>query len=213
MIYIAFNGGKDIPGGGGSGEVPAYWNTSNTTSSWTFSDENKRARADTPFTGGAGIASVLGEMARSTGKRYFEIYINDLDGNFNVSVRHDFGVTRSNPVPGGDTGASEGAGYRRSGHIFVEATNVGTVTQLGNGEVVSVAIDLDSGSVWFARNGTWTQGDPSTGSSPEGTVTTGVDYFPFVSTESPINTDATLRIQSAEFSYSIPTGFLQWGTA
>ena len=200
MIYIDFEDAAVSSAG--------YWDPTTTTNTWTLSDSDKTAHADAWPLGG--MATVLGVGGRSTGKYYLEIYIIDTDGAFGSSVRHDFGITFMTFVGAGGSGLENGAGYRRAGVIMINNTDVGTVTQLFGGDVVGVAVDLDSGDIWFSYNGTWTQGDPSAGTSPEGSVTTGETYRPFISTESPINTHATLRISTTEFSYSVPTGFTQW---
>ena len=95
---------------------------------------------------------------------------------------------------------------------MVNASNVGTVTALSDGDVVGLAVDLGTGDVWLSRNGTWTQGDPAAASSPEGTVATSTTYYPFASAESPAATTVDLRTQASQFGYAIPSGFVAWAS-
>jgi hypothetical protein len=107
----------------------------------------------------------------------------------------------------------QGAAYRIGGAIFVGSTNAGAVTSLANTDVVGVAIDIDAKTVWFSRNGTWTQGDPGTATSPEGTIPgVGTTYYPAACAEFPIALAVSLRTKASEFVYPIPTGFVSWAS-
>ena len=68
------------------------------------------------------------------------------------------------------------------------------------------------GKVWFSLNGTWTQGDPATDTSPEGTLAAGSTYRPGIAVESGAHLTATLRTTLAEFSTAPPSGFTSWAT-
>lgn len=188
-------------------ESAGLWDSLTQTGTWALSEGDKRANV----TAWGGIASVLGVGGRSSGKRYFEIELISVD-NFGTSVRHDFGLTRHAAVPNGTSGVEEGGGYRRGGAIFIELTNVGTVSQAFAGDVIGVAANLDTGALWFALNGVWTQGDPGAGTSPEGYTVAGHTYRPFASAESPVTTDVRLRALNADFVYPVPAGFSSWAT-
>ena len=155
---------------------------------------------------------------RSSGKRYFEVYLDNIPTVYGTAVRHDIGVTRKTPPSSGGSdvqGASatvDGACYRIGGAIFVNSTNVGAVTALASTDVVGVAMDLATGNVWFSRNGIWTQGDPAAGTSPEGTLTPGVTYYPGIAAESGADMKVTLHTKASDMTYSPPSGFSSWGT-
>ena len=60
---------------------------------------------------------------------------------------------------------------------------------IASGNIVAVALDVDAGKVWFARNGTWINGSATASTtlnpaSHDTTVTTGETYVPAVSGES-----------------------------
>jgi hypothetical protein len=194
-------------------EVAGAWNTTNNTGTWTFSNSDFTA----DWVSGAGVTNVQAIAGRSSGKRYFEVYIDAVPTVYHTGVRHDIGVTRVTPPSSGGSdvagagGASfNGACYRIGGAIFVNGSNVGAVTSLAATDVVGVALDLATGNVWFSLNGVYTQGDPAAGSSPEGTVSTGATYYPGIAAESSADMTVTLRTKASDMTYSPPTGFTSW---
>ena len=191
-----------------STETASTWDSADQTGVWTLTNSDLTAEVAS----GTAIRSVIGTTGKADGKRYFEIVFVS-GGSFGTLVRHDMGVTLSKPVVSGASGEGTGAGYRRGGAIYIAGSSVGTVTAVSASDVIGVAIDIDSGKVWFALNGTWTQGDPGADTSEEGTVTASQTYYPFASSESGAAMKVTLRTTASEFSYSVPTGFTSWGTS
>ena len=112
-----------------------------------------------------------------------------------------------------DAAAGCGYAYRRGGAIFIGGSNVGAVTALSAGDVVGVAIDINNGDVWFSRNGTWTQGDPATGDSPEGSGLSAGTYYPGATSEAGAAMKVTLRTLNADFTGTKPAGFQSWASA
>lgn len=200
MIYLDYPSAAED-------ESAGLWDSQNQTGTWVLSEGGKRANV----TAWGGIASVLGVGGRSSGKRYFEIELISVS-HFGTLVRHDFGLTRFAAVPNGTSGAEQGGGYRRGGAIIVELLNVGTVSQAFAGDVIGVAANLDTGALWFALNGVWTQGDPGAGTSPEGYTVAGHTYRPFASADSPVTTDVRLRALNDDLVYPPPAGFSSWAT-
>lgn len=190
--------------------VEHVWNTTNTTGTWTFTNTDHTAEV----TGGAGTRSVLGKLLRNRDKRYIEIVFDSGD-SYHSGVRHDLGISHytiiTPYIPSGDTGSMFGVGYRRSGHILKNGTIVQTVTPLTAGDVVGIAIDFETGDVWVSRNGVWTQGDPSTATSPIITGMFSSDFFyPFMTAEAGTATKGSLHARESEHTYPIPTGFISW---
>lgn len=200
MIYLDYPSAAED-------ESAGLWDSQNQTGTWVLSEGGKRAKV----TAWGGIASVLGVGGRSSGKRYFEIELISVS-HFGTLVRHDFGLTRFAAVPSGTSGAERGGGYRRGGAIIIELANVGTVSQAFAGDVIGVAANLDTGALWFALNGVWTQGDPGAGTSPEGYTVAGHTYRPFASADSPVTTDVRLRALNDDLVYPPPAGFSSWAT-
>jgi hypothetical protein len=155
--------------------------------------------------------SVLGKLSRSSGKRYIE-FVFDSGSATASTVVHDLGITTQTLITSGDNGAAYGIGYRVSGHI-VDTAILQTVTALSAGDVVSLAVDLDAGKAWFARNGTWTQGDPAAGTSPVLAALPAGSYRAFMTVDDGETMKGTLRSRTAQFSYPPPSGFVSWSTA
>lgn len=193
-------------------ETDSTWDAATDTGSWTYTNADKTVEA--AF--GVAVQNIKGTLGRDTGLRYFEILAVNTTV-FGTGVRHDLGVTSvSATMPSGGSYAEEatekGACYRVGGKIIVGNVDSGAVTTVVDGDVIGVAHNLDSGDIWFHLNGTWTQGDPSTLTSPEGTLPTGTTYYPAAAAESGADLKVTLRTKASEFSYSIPTGFVSWAS-
>ena len=107
----------------------------------------------------------------NNGKWYYEITI-DTGGYNMVGITGENGI---NTLLGTYLGASADAtnasyGYLGNGVIY---NNAGTPTTglptFGGGNIISCALDMDNGYVYFAKNGSWiNSGDPTSGSSGTG---------------------------------------------
>ena len=76
-------------------------------------------------------------------------------------------------------------------HLYKNGTKVtdSYQTNPSTGDIIGVALDVDAGKVWFARNGTWINGSATASTtlnpaSHDTTVTTGETYVPAISGES-----------------------------
>ena len=77
---------------------------------------------------------------------------------------------------------------------------------INDGDIMCWAVDMDNGYAWIGQNGTWSTGDPATGTSPLFTGVTG-DISPAASllaTSSYLDSGFT----AAGLTYTPPTGFL-----
>ena len=87
-----------------------------------------------------------GNFGISSGKHYFEIYVNDVEGTNN-----NFGITQET-----STDFSKSVHYRSgSGEIVDALSSAATQTSLSNaanGNIVSISVDLDGGTVQFKLN-------------------------------------------------------------
>ena len=107
----------------------------------------------------------------NNGKWYYEITI-DTGGYNMVGITGENGI---NTLLGTYLGASANAtnasyGYLGNGVIY---NNAGTPTTglptFGGGNIISIALDMDNGYLYFAKNGSWVNsGDPTSGSSGTG---------------------------------------------
>lgn len=88
--------------------------------------------------------------------------------------------------------------------------------RITQGDTIGIAVDLDAGRIWYARNGAWI------GSPPDGTGAafdqnaydvnkhmTGRALTPFLYTDFQ-NVTARLRGSASELQYPVPSGFVPW---
>jgi len=47
-------------------------------------------------------------------------------------------------------------------------------------DIIGVALDADTGKIWFSKNNTWQTGDPNTGTSPAATLAIGSTWVPIL---------------------------------
>jgi hypothetical protein len=176
------------------------WNPADKSSDITLSGSDLIAT----MTGTNVHRLVRATHGRSTGKYYFEI----LSGS---------GVDSSGGVA--DSGASLSAycgsnatsyGYAKvNGNKYNNSTGSSYGASYTSGDVVGIAVDLDAGKIWFAKNNTWqASGDPAAGTNAAYTGLSGTKY-PALSVYNNAAT-ATGRFKSADFSYSPPSGFSAW---
>jgi hypothetical protein len=114
-----------------------------------------------------------GTFGASSGKRYWEMeLVNAGLDNYNST-----GVTEINGGFGSWAGElSTEWFYQSVGNIYNNGSSVigGAFSQ---GDIISVAIDMDAGKIWWGRNNTWVlSGNPTTGLNPvysnlSGTIT------------------------------------------
>jgi hypothetical protein len=91
----------------------------------------------------------------------------------------------------------------------------GTTTALGvtisNGDTIQIAVDCATSSIWFGRNNTWYEGNPSAGTGASFTnLTSGVQYTGYVGTyrSGANNVQGDINFGQRPFSYTPPAGFL-----
>jgi hypothetical protein len=145
--------------------------------------------------------SVRATKGKSTGKWYWEITVNSATANSGAEI----GVGSSS------VGLDVKMASSATGWTFQENNyygNDGNYTIAGNtwgtGDVISIAIDMDAGKIWWRKNGTWTSGNPADGSSPKYSNLSGTVY-PMCSAKN--TTQYTVNFGASAFAYSVPDGF------
>lgn len=150
------------------------------------------------------------DAGRASGKYYFEVR---LDAGTSLM---SFGVVTS---AHSSTSPNSNIGFASSGWALTNTTTDGyyhgsgtAVTTVGAfvpavGDVYGIAVDLDSGKFWAARNGAWLTGDPAAGTLAGMTDVSGTVYPAIGSAASQT---FTLRLARQEFSYAPPSGFTAW---
>jgi len=166
------------------------------TGKWYFEVRNKSDTASASVALGVGLQDITKNLVYSTGNYNYIYYCNN-----------------NSPLTALNT-TNNGLGS------FVA----------GAGDIMQVAYDADSGKLFIGKNNTYvaadsgTDGNPATGANPTATLSTAIDYIPFVGT---YNNEATVNfgqddtfagaISSAGntdgngigvFKYAPPSGFL-----
>jgi hypothetical protein len=172
------------------------------------------------------FAVVNSVQGHSTGKKYFEILVNDYaDGAGGRWT--EAGVTRL-ATPSTDSPLSAGFGLTLDGYGKLEDFSVeadggplfGGGTGIIQGSVLQFALDFDTDPatvlVWAGVDNVWL-GDPVAGT---GSITPYLDvnlppaetYYAAMSgvVGVAITVDMTLKATSAQFTYSPPDGFDPW---
>ena len=182
----------------------------------TLSEGNKR------FVNSTGSQdSAKGTFFPRTGKWYWEVKWTSTD----VAIGGQVGISQcdmqSNEELGNNNkhGTGDSLGYRSyDGKTYRNSTLATFGDTWDVGDVISVAMDLDNGFVYFGKNGTWqNSGDPTSGSSGTGaaytissTLVNGGGWGPAVCNESSAVFDAYFT--EAEWQHSAPTNFLALNT-
>jgi hypothetical protein len=125
--------------------------------------------------------SVYSTLAPSVGKYYFECKIvNQLQ-----TPRSIIGVCSTTQASNssarlGYEGTNAYA-YGSDGNKINNGTNTSYGNTFATGDIISCALDLDNGKIYFGKNGTWqNSGDPTSGSTGTGSafnVTLGESYY------------------------------------
>tara|TARA_B100001939_G_scaffold238502_1_gene205868 strand:+ start:672 stop:3125 length:2454 start_codon:yes stop_codon:yes gene_type:complete len=186
---------------GNAGGNYCTWNPLQTSAA-TLSNGN----LDLTSTGVLGCRSTF---AASSGKWYFEVTCLATGGGGSVGVM-DYDEAFATGDPGNK---SYGWGFINtpSNSNFTKKHNNSASTMsspgaLAVGDVFGVAYDLDSGKIWFSKNGTYGEGDPSAG--------TGASYTNLSGRVGPAAGNGSSAVAWAinagqrSFSYTPPTNFL-----
>ena len=164
-------------------------------------------------TGSSYAKGILGTIAVSSGKWYFEV-TPDSGGTFYIGVAPSTGSGIGNV----DLEYINGAySYRGNGDKVQGTGGSGTSSAYGNTyvspDVIGVALDLDNGAIYFAKNNTWqNSGVPTSGSSKTGAAFTSFSgsYVPMACGFN--GATATLNFGQRPFAYTPPSGFVALNT-
>jgi hypothetical protein len=155
-------------------------------------------------------ASITTNAHADFGRYYFEVIVDQ-----GSSTHHMVGIGNPTGFYPGDNTTSYGY-YGNSGNTYYNALPTAYGNTFAVGDVVGVAVDHYTGSVWFSKNGVWqASGNPTTGENPAFTGSSflknrAVPVKPIVGLYT--TSTATFRFNSNEFSYSPPSNFVPIGT-
>lgn len=101
--------------------------------------------------------------------------------------------------------------YGFEGVTYNNATSAAYGDTYGPGATISVALDLDNGAAYFAKNGVWqNSGDPESGATKTGAAFTWTpaaeEYYPAVSDQYSGN-GFTANFGNSAFTHTVPTGY------
>jgi len=158
------------------------------------------------------FGQVLATLGKNSGKWYFEVSIvvsPVIYANCSVGVQNG---DESLSVYIGDT--VDGWGYMRNARFYNSSlTYPDDSPTFGNDDVIMIAVDMDSGYIWFGKNGVWlpvsaSSPNPATGTDPHYTNLTDTIYPAFC----PYHTSwyGTAHFKSSDMDYTIPSGFSAW---
>lgn len=184
--------------------IDTAWNPNDKDSNISLTNNNKTA-----FMNSAGAGLVRALLGKSTGLWYYEVYIDDAStagDNFRVGI-----ATTAEPATNNVCTTAASWGYVQS----AKKGNNSSFSVFGDswtsGDVISVALNLTSGKVWFGKNGVWQGGgDPAADTneafaSVSGTIYPAISPFLFSGDHR-----GTGRFRFSEFTGAIPTGFSPW---
>lgn len=176
----------------------AVWNSADKDANIVLSGGDLTASTDA-----AGWDSVRSNLSVSAGKWYFEITV-DLATNGFVEI----GIADSGVPLSGEPGADpDGYAYRG---FAGDKMNNNAWTAYGDtfitGDIISVAIDMDSGKLWWGKNGTWqASGDPVAGTNEAYDGISG-DFYAILCLHGD-TWAATANFGASAFTYAVPSGF------
>jgi hypothetical protein len=154
-------------------------------------------------------SSIRTTHAFSSGKWYFETTYNASWDYAHVGVLG----TEVDTYPGqannnGYVGAyARGWAYQQDARIWNNnTTQGGAPIRCNSGDICMCAVDMDSGKIWFGRNGTWfNSGNPATGTNAAMSGITG-EVSPAFSVYGN-SSGITINFGQRAFAYTPPTGF------
>lgn len=196
---------------GGSGGGGSTWNPSDKGSDITLSGSNLIATG-----GNTGVTSALvrSTTSHSTGKFYAEIVLTTLS----ASNYPNIGIAESALLFTNAMAYASAGNYASiqptPGFIYRNGAYATSGITLTSGDVVNLAPDLTANKIWIGKNGTYiNSGNPSAGTNPSWTGLTAVAYFlaAYCFSAAGAVAVATLRTTSAQFGYTMPTGWSEWG--
>ena len=161
LIDSPTNYGTDTGAGGEVRGNYCTWDPLSKGSDMTLSQGN--LKIDTTSTAWTN-ANVVGTIGATTGKWYWEVNGTDAEAQFGIHKGSAPPITSSNFVHAGGTGY---ALYNLVARAYHDSSYKSWGSTWGTGDVIGVALDLDTGALWFSKNGAWTD---ASGTSNSATV-------------------------------------------
>jgi len=150
---------------------------------------------------------VFGTIPMRSGKWYWECHITSSGSDGII-----YGVTNPSTTTANSSSTNDNAyGYANYGTLYGATAykNAGwTTTTFTNGDKIGVAVDMDNGYLYFAKNNTWLMSsDPTatTGTGSAFTIEQEPILYPYINQYDSFTTN--MQFDSSLWSYSAPTGY------
>jgi hypothetical protein len=191
---------------GVGGEVRGNYCTLNPLRNGGFTLSN----GNLDFGGTTSDRQVAGTIALPTsGKWYFEAVPTAIGANSYWGV----GIMNTTVTVTSGGLATEGfEGYAATGNKFSGAGNVSYGSTFTTNDVIGVAVDMDNGAIYFAKNNTWqNSGVPTSGASKTGAaftnlISSGYTWTPAIFSFNTGQSGVT-NFGQRPFAYTAPSGF------
>lgn len=173
------------------------WNPDDKHADITLSGDNLVASCTVSW---KAVRTIVG---KPSGKWYWEITIDD---NTYVNIGVGTSAATLANYPGADNygcGMDRGSLYSQGAGLFTQ--HVPATASPINGDIISVAFDMDGGGIYFALNGVWAgTSNPAAATDPTFTFTPGITLYPMMGIQT---SQVTANFGASAFSHSVPSGF------
>jgi hypothetical protein len=176
----------------------------------------------------ADVHAIRATMAiPSSGKWYWEIAVSALGYGTGIGIADNVSVNTTGPSSAATRTYQFGSWFNSfnggvvqygTSQAVLAGTNWTAASQPAANDIIMVAVDMDNGSMWVGKNGTWFNSsgtaNPATNTDPRWTSLTGTTWFPYMAgygTASPVTCRANFGQRA--FSYTPPSGFKALSTA
>ena len=170
----------------------------------------------------ADVHAIRATMALpATGKWYWEVAVSALgygtglgiaDNASNLTANASSPETRTYQFGSWFNSFNGGVVQYGTNQNVLGATNWTAASQPAANDIIMIAVDMDNGSMWVGKNGTWFNSsgtaNPATNTDPRWTGLSGTTWFPYMSGYGSV-TPVTCRINFGQraFAYTPPSGF------
>jgi len=175
----------------------------------------------------ADVHAIRATMAiPSSGKWYWEIAVSALGYGTGIGIADNASVNTTGPGSAATRTYQFGSWFNsfNSGVVqygtsqaITSATNWSGASQPAANDIIMVAVDMDNGSMWVGKNGTWFNSsgtaNPATNTDPRWTGLTGTTWFPYMAGYTTTAVTSRANFGQRPFAYSPPSGFSALNTA
>jgi hypothetical protein len=175
----------------------------------------------------ADVHAIRATMAiPSSGKWYWEIAVSALGYGTGIGIADNVSVNTTGPSSAATRTYQFGSWFNSFNSGVVQygtsqaitgATNWSGASQPAANDIIMVAVDMDNGSMWVGKNGTWFNSsgtaNPATNTDPRWTGLTGTTWFPYMAGYTSTAVTSRVNFGQRAFAHTPPTGFSALNTA